>query len=61
MRKFVREDGRGLTIPNGAELVVTVFLGAVVGEACRFLDQNAIIRGHESKLEITPGQDEAIS
>lgn len=28
------EEGGGLTIPNVAELKVTVFLSAVVGEAC---------------------------
>jgi hypothetical protein len=50
----VTEDGRGLTIPSGSELVVTVFLGAVVGEACRFLDQNAITRGHEGNWKEHP-------
>ena len=51
---LMSEKEGGLTIPNVAELVVTVLFGAVVGEACTFLDQNAITRGHEGNWKEHP-------
>ena len=46
MQRKVTKDGGGLyTIPNVAELVVTVDLSVVVANACKFLNKSTATAG----------------
>ncbi len=48
LQKWRFEEGGGLTIPNVAELVVAVLLGAVVGEAYGNLDESTARPGDQN-------------